>query len=301
MKLDAKHLATVEIVRREGGLTRAAKFLRTSQPALSRMMSDLESRLDAPIFDRATRPWGLTPLGASLATQGASVILAQEQATRDLEQFKFGTTSALRMIGPQFFTDGVVSRLLPEFRALHPGVSFEIDSGYAGKLTDAIRFGDADVAFYPRGVGEIEEDLFFTPLASVHNVIACRDGHPLLQLTRPRPLALLDYGWIVPPKGSPLASDMELVLSDLEMQDAEIVFAGGSLASVLSFLAGTDCLAVLPKWTVEQMGLLFGIQIVELDAATPRRLLGVLSRRPRELSNTTRSFIAYLVEKLGDH
>lgn len=300
MKLDAKHLATVEIVRREGGLTRAAEVLRTSQPALSRTISDLEIRLDAPIFDRTTRPWGLTTLGKSLATQGASIIRAQEQATRDLDQFKFGTNSALRMIGPQFLIDGVVARLLPEFLDLHPGVSFEIDSGYAGKLTEAVRYGEADIAFYPRGVGEIEEDLHFTPLASVRNVIACREGHPLLKLSRPRPLALLDYGWIVPPKGSPLASDLEVVLSDLEMQDAEIVFAGGSLASVLSFLAGTDCLAVLPKWTVEQTGSIFGIRVVELDAVTPNRLLGILSRRPRELSNTTKEFIGYLTERLSD-
>ncbi|MEM8787629.1 MAG: LysR family transcriptional regulator [Pseudomonadota bacterium] len=300
MNIDAKHLSAVEIIRREGGLTRAASVLRTSQPAPSRMISDLEIRLDAPIFDRSSRPWALTALGASLATQGASVIRAQQQAARDLEQFKFGTGAAIRMIGPQFLTDGVIARLLPAFRDRHPGVSFEIDSGYADKLIDAVRFGPADIAFYPRGVGEIEDDLHFTPLASVRNVIACRAGHPLLQLTRPRPLALLDYGWIVPPMGSPLRADMELVLSDLEMQDADIVFAGGSLASVLSFLAGTDCLTVLPKWTVASMGALFDIQIVEIDAVTPRRLLGILSRRRRELSNTTNAFIDYITAQLGD-
>ena len=104
------------MIRRERGLTRAALALGTSQPALSRLVSDLEIRLDAPIFDRSARPWSLTKLGASLALQGASILRAQEFASREVQEFRSGTKGMLRIAGPPFFTDGVNSRLLPTFR-----------------------------------------------------------------------------------------------------------------------------------------------------------------------------------------
>ncbi|MDE0524841.1 MAG: LysR family transcriptional regulator [Boseongicola sp.] len=294
MKLDTKHLATIEVIRREGGLTRAALALGTSQPALSRLVSDLEIRLDAPIFDRSARPWSLTKLGASLAMQGASILRAQELAGREVQEFRSGTKGMLRIAGPPFFTDGVISRLLPTFRDRHGSVSFAVSYGYGDELKDAVRHGRADLALFPRTVGEIAEDLVFTPLIEAHNVVACRAGHPILKLAFPRPLALLDYGWIVPPQGSPLAADMDMVLSELEMQEAEVVFEGGSLASVLSFLEGSDCLTVLPETTVAAIGSQFGIQAVPIQVRTPRRSLGILSRSPRELDNTSRTFVRFL-------
>ena len=98
----------------------------------------------------------------------------------------------------------------------------------------------------------------------------------------------------MPPEGSPLAADMEMVLSELEMQEAEVVFEGGSLASVLSFLEGSDCLTVLPETTVAEIGSQFGIQAVPIQVRTPRRSLGILSRFPRELDNTSRTFVKFL-------
>ncbi len=87
---------------------------------------------------------------------------------------------------------------------------------------------------------------------------------------------------------------MESVLSELEMQEAEVVFEGGSPASVLSFLQGSDCLTVLPETTVAEVGSQFGIQAVPIQVRTPRRSLGILSRSPRELDNTSRTFVRFL-------
>lgn len=300
MNIEPKYLAAIEVIHREGGLTRAAEKLQTSQPALSRLVSDLEIRLDAPIFDRSTRPWTLTKLGAALARQGASVLRAQDIARREIHQFKFETGSKLRIAGPQFFTDGVVTRLLPEFQHAHPDVSFEISYGYAGQLLDAVRTGRVDIAIFPRGVGEFEEDLTFIPLDDARNVVACRDGHPILKLAFPRPLALLDYGWIRPPVGSPLASDMEVVLADLDMHEARIEFSGGSPASVLSYLERSDCLTVLPESTVLAIGQLFGIRVVPIETRPPKRTLGILCKTLEELDNTSRVLVNFLRQKFQE-
>ena len=204
MKIDPKHLAAIEVVRREASLTRAAAEIGTSQPALSRMLSDLEIRLGAKLFDRRSRPWMLTRLGEVFARQGATVLRAQQQASEGFEHVTAGGRDSLRLAGPPFFTDGAISIWLARFRQEHPNVSFELSYGYSSDLREAVRSGRADIAIYPVGLGDVVGDLTFTPLIDGKNVIACREGHPILRLAYPRPLALLDYGWVSPPPGSPL-------------------------------------------------------------------------------------------------
>lgn len=299
MKIDPKHLAAVEVVRREASLTRAARALGTSQPALSRMLSDLEIRVGAPLFDRRARPWALTRLGQGFARQGATILRAQSRASQEFEQFTAGGKDSLRLIGPPFFTDGALSLHLARFRQDRPDVSFEITYGYGAELRDAVSSGRADLAIYPVEVAEAVDDLSFTPLINARNVIACREGHPILRLAYPRPLALLDYGWVSPPLGSPLAADMASILEDLEMHEADIVMAGGSLAGVLGFVAHSDCLTVLPEATLASLGQTFGLRSVPITTRTPRRPLGILTRPDAEVGFVLRSFVRYLEAALA--
>ncbi len=294
MRIDPKHLALIEVIRTESSLTRAAEVLGTSQPALSRTLSDLEIRLGAPLFDRASRPWALTRLGEVLARQGATVLRAQTRAAQDLDAFQSGARGRLRIAGPPFFTDGAVAHILPGFHERFPDVAFELTYGYAADLSEAVRSGRADLAVYPLGVGETLEDLTFTRLIEGRNVIVCREGHPILRLAYPRPLALLDYGWVMPPEGSPLSADMSAILSELQMHEAEIVMTGGSLAGVLGYVAGSDTLTVLPEAVALTMGQLYELRQVPIKTRTPNRPLGVLSRPPAELGQAARAFIEHL-------
>ena len=300
MKLDPRHLVAIELIRRTGGLTRAAEAIGTSQPALSRLVSDLEVRLDGSLFDRNTRPWRLTKLGLALARQGASILFAQERAANEVESFRSGTGGRLRIAGPPFFTDGVISRLLPEFRRRYPDVTFLLRYGYGQELREAVIDGRADLAIYPREIGELDDELAFTMLLEASNRIVCRDEHPILKLAYPSPLALLDYGWVSPPDGSPLAADMVSVLSEMSMQEARIVFFGGSLASVLSYLQNSDCLSVLPEATIAAMGPVFQVRPVPIEARTARRAIGVLTKPVEGLDFTTRTMIDFLIERVGN-
>lgn len=293
MRVDPKHLLAIEVIRREGGLTRAAKQLRTSQPALSRLVSDLEIRLNVIIFDRSERPWRLTKLGHSMAAQGALVLRAQHSVDRQLEEFRSGTGSRLRIVGPQFFTESVVSQLLTQFSKRNPDAMFDVAFGYGDVLYDNVRSGLADLAFVPQRTNENDENLLFTPLRRGKNVVACRTGHPILQLAFPRPLALLDYGWIMPPSSSPLAEDLERTLADLDMHEARVVFSGGSFASVVSFLETSDCLTILPELTVQAIEQHRQIEKVPIKIQAVNRTLGILSKPLSELDNTSRTFIEF--------
>ena len=70
MKIDSRHLAQLSTIVETGSFQGAADRLGISQPALSRNMSLLESRLKAPIFRRSGRKAIPTELGLRLARAG---------------------------------------------------------------------------------------------------------------------------------------------------------------------------------------------------------------------------------------
>ncbi|MBA1393397.1 LysR family transcriptional regulator, partial [Lactobacillus sp. XV13L] len=71
-------------VAREGNMTRAAKKLLISQPALSRQIADLETELGTKLFSRQKRHLVLTPAGHYLLGQAQQILSLTAKAKSSL-------------------------------------------------------------------------------------------------------------------------------------------------------------------------------------------------------------------------
>lgn len=201
--------------------------------------------------------------------------------------------------GPPVFADGIVTLRRARFRRDHPDLACELGFGQGADLEAPVSSGRADLAIFPVSIGGLPRDLVCTPLTEAANVIACRSGHPILRLAYPRPLALLDDGWVRPPEGSPLAEDMAVILQTLDMHEAETVMSGTSLAAVLGFLSQSDCLTVIPGAARDALGSTHDVRAVPIETA-PRRRLGIPSRREAEPAFAAGSFVRFVRDALRD-
>ena len=68
-----------------GGMRKAAAELGTSQPAISRSISDLEHALGVRLLDRGARGIEPTPYGRALIKRGVAVFDELRQGIRDIE------------------------------------------------------------------------------------------------------------------------------------------------------------------------------------------------------------------------
>lgn len=66
-----RHLTVFKAVCEEESITRAAKRLFMTQPAVSHVIADLEDRAGAPLFDRASRRLRLNQMGRQLYEKAA--------------------------------------------------------------------------------------------------------------------------------------------------------------------------------------------------------------------------------------
>ncbi len=294
MKILPNHLVAIAVIDEAGGLTAAANTLLTSPAALSRIVSELEARLGATLFDKSARPWRLTPIGANLAHEGRVIRAAQNRVSKSIDQFNIGEEGVLRVGGTPFFIDAIVSKIIAKFQQIHTRIRVDQSYGYPEALFSGMRLGEIDIAICPIDIMDENLELTFKPLLRARNVIACREAHPLAGRAIEDPETLLDYPWIVPPPGSPLNLDLRSNLARLELERFRIAYSGGTLASVVNHLLASDSLTILPHSAVFEMRG-SGISALQIELEAPTRNLGVLLPRGRQ-AKAVDHFVKFLAD-----
>jgi DNA-binding transcriptional LysR family regulator len=277
MKLDTEHLEILAVIVEKGGLTEGAEALGKSQPSVSRSMALLEKRVGTPLFEPRRRPLRPTELGSRLAKLGAQIRRAHAEAGQLVQRFQQGHAGRLRVGGTPIFMDGVVSTMIADFQSRHDDVQIEQSYGYLDSLLASLRNGTLDCAILPVNPAKMTEDAQLTLLLPGQNVIACRAGHPL---TRRKGITLEDidaFAWIAPPADSPLYRDLRRALKSIGREDFRVVFSGGTLASILSVLAGSDALTVLPYSVVFLSRRNLALDVLPLRIEHPDRQLALVT------------------------
>jgi DNA-binding transcriptional LysR family regulator len=278
MKIDPGQLMILAAVVDAGGVMEGAATIGKSQPSVSRTLALLEARIGEPLFDRTRRPLKPSELCETLATLGRRVLEAQRAATDALDGHRSGKAGVLRVGGSPFFMDGVVAPRIAEFQMQNPDIRIEQRYGYAPDLLPLLMGGALDAAIMPVYRASIPERLRLVHLLPGRNVIACRQGHPLL---RKRNLALPDiahYSWVAPPAGSPLYNDLKSVVAAIGLTDLRLAFSGGSLNAVMSMIAASDALTVLPYSVVFSLRRAFMIDALNIRIDHPERDLCIVLR-----------------------
>lgn len=277
MKIDSEHLEILAAVVAQGGLTEGATAIGKSQPSVSRTMALLEARVGLPLFEPGRRPLRATELGRRLATLGTRIHELNRDASSLIDGALQGRLGRLRLAGTPIFMDGVISRVIGEFQVRNPDIVLELGYGYREDLLTQLRNATLDLAIVPLRADHMPKDMEFTPLFPGRNVIACRTGHPLTRTKAITAEELKTYRWIAPPKESPLFRDIERALEGFGLDHMPVAFSGGTFASIVGVLTGSDALTVLPASVVLMAAPTTGIASLPLRIEHPDRQLGMLS------------------------
>jgi DNA-binding transcriptional LysR family regulator len=134
-----------------GSFVRAADALGKDVSTVSRRVSALEARLAVRLLERSTRKLTPTEAGAALYERMTAATNAMEEGLLEVAQAGNVAKGLLHIALPATFGRMCIAPLLPEFLALHPGVS--IDAEFSDRYVDLIgeRF---DVAIR---IGELQD------------------------------------------------------------------------------------------------------------------------------------------------
>jgi len=146
-EISIKALRAFAEVMHTGSATAAAKQLRMTQPAISRLLAQVEAMFGFELFYREKGRLVPTEDGKRFQTEVELTLSSFERLTnlgRDIAGF---TAGSIRVVAPPSFSEAVLADVIALFLARHPGVEISIDSRSAETARSMIAMRYADCGF----------------------------------------------------------------------------------------------------------------------------------------------------------
>lgn len=283
---DLRHFLTVA---RTGSTLAAAKALRVNQTTVARRIAGLEEATRLTLFERRRAGYALTPAGAALVEQAEAV----ERAAGGFADAAAAQTreahGVVRLSTVEIYAATLLTPLLGELRAAHPGVRIELDTS---EVKRDLAAGEADIvlrAGHPPEQGGLVGRRIGRDPWTLYCSRSYADRHGL-----PRSLAELKGHPIVGGGGDYIWPMYRRWLQRLGLEDA-VVFEHGSATGLLSAVRAGIGMAVLPSLVAGRDPEL--VQVV-VPPDTDRMELWLLTHERVRHTPRVRAVMEFLGERL---
>ena len=269
---------------RHGSLSRAAAALGVSQPALSKGVAGLESRVGVVLLRRTGRGVVATAAGLAAARRGAALLeeagrfsvepepassVAAGRGAREMVRIGCGPSEATRLL----------PMAIESLRERHPAWRVTVLYGLNEDLMPMVKRGEIDFALSSVPRTATDPGLRHKVLYRDRAAVVCSGRHPLASLRRVSPQMLLRYPWVLARRREleRRALDDLFLGAGLRPPDAAVETTSATLMK--SLLMEGEHLSFLPREMIhweQQAGQLVCIA-VENDAW--ERQVGITQRR----------------------
>ncbi|MDO5336411.1 MAG: LysR family transcriptional regulator [Eubacteriales bacterium] len=131
-------------VYKERSFSRAAANLFISQPSLSANVKRIEKRIGYPIFDRSTKPLGLTECGQRYIRSIEQILSVENEFSNFVNDWGELKTGNLILGGSSFFSSWVLPPLIGDFARRYPQVKMVLIEENTAKLAELLQTGRMD-------------------------------------------------------------------------------------------------------------------------------------------------------------
>lgn len=136
--MDLRQLQQFVALAETGNFHRAAERLHMAQPPLSISIRKLEDSLGTPLFVRTSRGVRLTQAGEAALHDARRALFHAAQARAAAVAAAHGERGALRVGFVGSATYALLPRLIPAFRAAHPGIELILHESTSASILDRL-------------------------------------------------------------------------------------------------------------------------------------------------------------------
>jgi DNA-binding transcriptional LysR family regulator len=293
MRINPLQLSAFLRLARTGSFSEAARLQGISQPALSRMVQQMEEAVGGRLFDRTTRSVALTPTGQELLPIAERLIAEFDSSFGELARFVEGRRGRVAVAALPSMAAVLLPPAIARYREGRPDVEVAILDGLSGSVLDAVAQGRADIGLTIRP--SPQATLAYRPLLSDEFGLVCRPDDALAG-DGPLPWSVFE--------GRPFVA-MAPESSVRQMTDAAFLQAGLAIPPLYgcAFLGTTGHLVAaglgvtaLPRLTLPLLGRL-GLRWRRLERPLMRRQMGAVTRVGGTLAPAALAFLAVLEQQ----
>lgn len=161
-------------VYKEKSFSKAAKNLFISQPSLSANIRRVEEKIGYPIFDRSTKPLGLTEPGEKYIRSIEQILAVENEYADFINDWGGLKTGSLTLGGSNLFSSWILPSLMGTFARKYPMVSLTLVEEATSRLEKMLMDGSVDVMIDYRLA---EEDVFERRLFRREHLVLAVPGY----------------------------------------------------------------------------------------------------------------------------
>lgn len=172
-------------------ISKAAEFLHTTQPNLSRQLSELEKEVGRQLFIRGSRKITLTEEGMFLRKRAQEIVDLLDKTEQEFSSFNEILGGEVYIGGGESYTMRTIAKTIKRLQADYPQIRYHLLSGYAYDIMDYLDKGLLDFGILIEPVDLTKYDHIRLPQTDTWGLLMPID-HPLASYSSIQPEQLKD-------------------------------------------------------------------------------------------------------------
>jgi DNA-binding transcriptional LysR family regulator len=297
-RLKPSQLKLIRAIQDSGKLQLAAEAVGISQPAASRMLSEIETDVGAPLFERLPRGMAATEIGAAFVRHARVILAELDTLASEVAQLRGGQAGAVR-IGA--VTGPTVAALIPALTALRkdvPDIEPTIEVAPSVALIRGLEEGHFDFVLARLDSTSQVRAFMAHPGRTEDVCLVARSAHPLAG----RSVSLEDtlpFDFVIQEPGSPIRSALEQSFLEHGLRTPGQVTNSSSLLVALSIVSSTDAIAPQTREVAQMLTRSPGdLVILDMQESITVSPFLVLQSRHRQLSSISQRLLDEVLRRL---
>ncbi|KIQ23238.1 LysR family transcriptional regulator [Variovorax paradoxus] len=263
----------------------AARVLGLSQPAVTKIVHELEREVGAPLVERSVKGVRLTEFGRAFAPR-ARLLLADMQRARDeIAQIRDGATGSVSMAVSTSFALTVLPVAFKDFHTRLPAVDVQFSEAVLPWMLARLRDGYLDFAVAHVVPGTLDAQFEAVELFPVQLVVGMRERHPLRGARSLHDLYAAE--WILPSDDDSVSP----LFTPLGLPPPARIIQGQSVTVALGLAGHMDLIGLFVEPLVKLAFKRHGIRRIDVVESLPTLNVCVVRRRGQLPTPAAQHFI----------
>jgi DNA-binding transcriptional LysR family regulator len=291
LRLKLHDLHVLMTVVQAGSMSKAAKHLNTTQPAVSRSIAVLERDVGVRLLERNSHGIEPTVYGRALLDGGVAAFDDLRQAVRNIEFLADPTAGEVRVGCTPLLAASFVPAVINRLSRRNPRMVFHLVTGYVETLHRELDGRNVDLLIARRFGPTAEERLGFEFLFDDSSVVAAGAQSPWARRRRIDFAELLKDSWVLQPRGSEIASIAMEAFRANGVDYPRTTVVTDSPHARMSLLATGRFVTILPASVLKFPAIRSEIKALPVHLPRARVPNGIITLKTRTLSPVAQLFI----------
>lgn len=282
-----RHLQLLVALDQFRHLGRTAEFLSVSQPAVSKMLAEVEAMFGLQLFERSARGTEPTAGGKSIVRFARSVLAEYDRTRDEIHAVESGAAGRTRVGAMVVAQPVLLARAVALLKERSAQAMVLVEEGDLTQLLPKLRLGELELFVGRLEPGYAAPDLVAEALYNEPMVAVVRPGHPLAARARPGWADLAALPAVMPPPWASLRVKLEQQFFKHGLQPPTDVVETASFLALLTFVTGRDAVGFLARSVARHFADQGLFHVLALPVRVELPPVGMMTMRGRAVTATT--------------